>query len=158
MKKFFTKFQRPSNPSIKFDPEKSKTLGSEKDACDINKILDTYKRTGQLPSMTAGGSFVARNPQFGDFSNATDFTTVRYMLDEAERQFMSLPAHIRKRFDNNPQLLIEFLSNEENRSEAEKLGLIEKVKQVIEPLENASPVKDAAVSSGTAESGTVGTI
>ena len=124
--KFITKYSRPKSKSITFDPEKSLTIGSAKDECDINKILDTYKRTGVLPNSLTGNSFLSRNPMYGDFSDVTDYTSIRYKLDEAERQFMELPAHIRKRFDNDPQKLVEFIDDSGNYDEAVKLGLVEK--------------------------------
>lgn len=163
--KFRTKYSRPKSKSITFDPDKSLTIGSAKDECDINKILDTYKRTGMLPNSVSGNSFLARNPMYGDFSNATDFTTIRYKLDEAERQFMELPAHIRKRFDNDPQKLIEFIDGEGNYEEAVKLGLVEKRNQQIDtavkPTETARTEQSAVVEAGTAPAGAekaVGTI
>ena len=150
---FYTKYNRPRNPSIKFDPMNSRTIGSEKDSCDINLILETYKSTGKLPNTVANRSFMARNPMYGDFSNATDYTTVRYALDEANRMFMELPAKVRKRFDNDPQKLVAFLSDEANRDEAEELGLIEKtIKQIVPAVKPTEPARTEKSEGG--ESGT----
>lgn len=150
---FRTKYSRPKSKSITFDPSKSLTIGSAKDECDINLILDTYKKTGKLPNTVVGQSFMARNPMYGDFSGITDYTSIRYKLDEAERQFMELPAHIRKRFDNDPQKLVAFLSDERNREEAEELGLIEKtIKQIVpagKPVEETRNENSKVSDTGT---------
>lgn len=153
--KFRTKYSRPKSKSITFYPEKSLTIGSAKDECDINKILDTYKRTGMLPNSLSGNSFLARNPMYGDFSDVTDYTSIRYKLDEAERQFMELPAHIRKRFDNDPQKLVEFIDNPGNYEEAVKLGIVEKRNSQLinngeKPAEPARIDKSAVGEAGTA--------
>jgi len=52
---------------------------------------------------------------------------------------MELPAKMRARFHNDPQELLEFISNEENRAEAEKLGLVAK-KPETPPAPIAQPV------------------
>ena len=50
---------------------------------------------------------------------------------------MALPAHLRARFENDPAQLIDFLGDENNRSEAEKLGLLEvpKAESTVTPLD-----------------------
>jgi phage internal scaffolding protein len=59
----------------------------------------------------------------------------------AEDEFDALPAQIRARFENEPANLIDFLSNEQNRDEAEKLGLVnpsfsqEKAESTVTPLD-----------------------
>jgi phage internal scaffolding protein len=89
-----------------------------KDECDINNILRQFNITGQLPESTL-------SPKYGDFTGISDYKTALDRVMAADEEFMSLPANIRARFDNEPANLIEFLENEENRSEAEKLGLVE---------------------------------
>ena len=46
------------------------------------------------------------------------------MLSNARESFAMLPSSIRKRFDNDPGLLLAFLDDENNREEAFSLGLI----------------------------------
>ncbi|AXL15424.1 internal scaffolding protein [Microviridae sp.] len=46
--------------SISFDPEEGRTHQSFKDECDINRIVDTYARTGVIPHVQLG------QPQYGD--------------------------------------------------------------------------------------------
>ena len=89
-----------------------------KDECDINNILRQFNITGQLPDSTL-------SPKYGDFTGISDYKTALDRVISADEEFMNLPATLRARFDNDAFNLIEFLENDENRLEAEKLGLIE---------------------------------
>ena len=106
-----------------------------KDECDINNILRQFNITGLLPEAPL-------SPRYGDFTGIGDYHTALNQVIAAEDEFMSLPAAIRARFQNDPALLIDFLDNEENRQEAEKLGLVNpktvELPQVVEvPQEKA---------------------
>lgn len=90
-----------------------------KDECDINTILERFNITGLLPQSPL-------SPRYGDFSGIGDYHTALNRVIAAQDEFEALPAQIRARFDNDPAKLIEFLQNENNRSEAEELGLVEK--------------------------------
>ena len=46
---------------------------------------------------------------------------------------MELPAKVRARFDNDPQMFLEFVASEDNRQEAVELGLIKLAPPVAEP-------------------------
>lgn len=94
------------------------TKQAHKDECDINKLMSKYQQSGQLPAVNP---FPA---QFGDFSGVTDYHTALNQIDEAEKAFRDLPSAIRTRFENNPEELLSFIQNEENREEAEELGLV----------------------------------
>lgn len=84
---------------------------------DINNIVRNFGLTGQLPD-----NF--RTPSYGDFSEVTDYHTALNAVRASEEAFLSLPAALRERFANDPQHLLEFVSDSNNRPEAEKLGLI----------------------------------
>ncbi len=101
-----------------------------KDECDINNILRQFNITGQLPDMPL-------SPKYGDFTGISDYKTALDRVITADEEFMNLPATLRARFDNEPANLIEFLNNEENRLEAEKLGLV----QPKEDLASVPPVE-----------------
>lgn len=88
------------------------------DESDINNILRQFNITGQLPNAPI-------SPRYGDFTGISDYKTAMDRIIATEDEFMSLPGELRARFNNNPEELIEFLDNEENRAEAEKLGLVE---------------------------------
>jgi len=107
-----------------------------KDECDINNILRQFNITGQLPEQTL-------SPRYGDFTGIGDYHTALNQVIAAEDEFMSLPAQIRARFENDPAQLIEFLNQPENYDEAITLGLVDKkpavMPQVVElPQEKAA--------------------
>lgn len=85
--------------------------------CDINTIVRNFGLTGELP-----GNF--KEPQYGDFSGIFDYQSALNAVIAADESFMMLPADIRARFHHSPQALLEFVSREENRDEAIKLGLV----------------------------------
>ena len=101
-----------------------------KDETDINNILRQFKITGLLPEAPL-------SPRYGDFTGIVDYHTALNSVISAEDGFMTLPAELRARFGNDPAQLIDFLSNENNRSEAEKLGLLEtpKAESTVTPLD-----------------------
>jgi phage internal scaffolding protein len=106
-----------------------------KDECDINNILRQFNLTGVLPESPL-------SPRYGDFTGIGDYHTALNQVIAAEDGFMSLPANLRARFENDPAQLIEFLNNPENYNEAISLGLVEnkseETTQVVEtPQEKA---------------------
>jgi len=86
--------------------------------CDINNILKQFNVTGLLPQK-------AVSPRYGDFSGIMDYHSALNAVIDAEDEFMTLPADLRKRFDHDPAALVEFLADENNRDEAVKLGLVD---------------------------------
>lgn len=87
-----------------------------RDESDINNILRQFNITGQLPA-------AVQIPQYGDFTEVTDYHSALNLVQKADEAFMGLPAHIRARFDNDPGALLDFVNDEANRAEAEKLGI-----------------------------------
>lgn len=104
-----------------YNYEPSKTQQHFKDEHDINNIMKKYLKQGisynQLP-----------NPSgvYGDFSNVKDYQNSLQTIIDADQAFLTIPSNIRKRFDNDPQKLFEFLNDKKNLDEAISLGLIEK--------------------------------
>lgn len=130
MMEFFTKFNPPASPSVSFAGDPGFTDQSQKDSCDINKIIDRYRETGYLVDPMHPG---VRQPMFGDFSFCVDYQECLDLIERADAAFMTLPSKVRERFHNNPQEIFDFLNNEKNRAEAEELGLIEKSLKFSEP-------------------------
>lgn len=85
---------------------------------NINTLLKTWERTGQAEHLAAG------TPQYGDFSNVTDYQTAVNAVGDAHDSFMELPSHIRARFKNDPAQLLDFVHDSANQDEAIKLGLV----------------------------------
>lgn len=95
----------------------SRTQQSFRDECDINTIVRRFGLTGQMPTNL-------RMPEYGDYSGVVDFKTAMDAVGAAREGFERLPAEVRARFHNEPQELLEFLGNGDNREEAAKLGLV----------------------------------
>lgn len=102
------------------------TIQSAKPDSDINLIVKRMAKTGTMP-------ITARVPTQGDFSEQVrDYHTAMNMIRTAQQEFNKLPAKIRGRFENDPQQLMDYLSDPENTEESYKLGL--RVKPpVVEP-------------------------
>lgn len=109
----------------------SRTQQHFKDETDINNILRQFNITGQLPTK-------AMSPRYGDFSGIGDYHSALNQVIAAEGEFMTLPAQIRGRFNNDPQELIEFLNNPNNKDEAIKLGLVNKTEASAPIMESSS--------------------
>lgn len=86
---------------------------------DINYIAARFGLTGQLPQ-------VLQLPTYGDFTGIFDYQTALNVVNDAKQDFMTLPAKIRSRFNNNPQELLEFMDDDANTDEAIALGLATK--------------------------------
>lgn len=90
---------------------------SFKEECDINTICRRFGITGELPTNV-------RAPRYGDFTDVVDFQSALNAVREAGESFMLMPAHVRARFQNDPQQFLEFVENDSNRDEAVRLGLV----------------------------------
>lgn len=99
----------------------SLTKQSEAAACDINRIMAKYERTGVL-------SHVAENVGFyADVSNVPDYQAALAVVESAQGLFASIPAEIRARFDNDPAQFLHFVSDPANKPELVKLGFLKEV-------------------------------
>ena len=100
-----------------------------KDECDINVLVERFGVTGSMPVAPI-------EPSYGDFSGVGDYHTALNKIKAADEAFMALPAKIRAKFDHDPNALLNYLQNEENRDEAIQIGLIDG-KPVVEPVVSA---------------------
>ena len=99
------------------------------DECDINVLVERFGVTGSMPVAPI-------EPSYGDFSGVGDYHTALNKIKAADEAFMALPAKIRAKFDHDPNALLNYLQNEENRDEAIQIGLIDG-KPVVEPIVSA---------------------
>jgi phage internal scaffolding protein len=108
-----------------------------KDECDINVIVERFGVTGKFPVSPI-------EPSYGDFSGVSDYHDALNRIKASDAAFMALPAKIRAKFDHDPNALLQFLQNEENRDEAIQIGLIDG-QPVVEPIVSAveTPKPDA---------------
>lgn len=90
-----------------------------RDECDVNVIVDRYVKTGVMEHL------VDVPPHFADVSEIpTDLASAYDAVFAAESAFMSLPSDLRKSLGNDPAQLSVWLSDEKNRAEAVKYGLL----------------------------------
>jgi phage internal scaffolding protein len=95
----------------------SMTDGSLKDEVDTKNIVKKYKQTGMVSHVS--------NMQgtFSDVSAIPDYFTIMSKMKQAEEEFSHLPSQIRKKFDNDPAKMIDWLKDPKNDKEAVQLGL-----------------------------------
>lgn len=109
---------------------KTKTYFAKK--TNINNIVRRYGKTGMLSTGLGESGLV---PRF-EFNSGADYFSMMCKVAKAKSEFAALPALVRQRFSNNPQLCIDFISKLDNRdlsnemgklmSEANDLGLLDK--------------------------------
>lgn len=105
----------------------SRTKQSFKDISNINSIMAKYDRTGIVEH------FSRYNGSYGDFTSCNDYQESIAKVHEANEMFMTLPASLRKRFDNDAASFLEFVGNPHNREEARNLGLLKPVEKDVAP-------------------------
>jgi len=104
---FRTPFTPRVSVSIDFTKSKNHTRSEQAPATDINNIVKRFHKTGVI-------DWVANNePQFGDFTNI-NFEEIQNKVAQGKQLFESLPAHVRKEFNNNPSEFIEFIQTKDN--------------------------------------------
>jgi phage internal scaffolding protein len=142
MKKSMPFLRTPYNYDVDFASDESAltcedtslTQQHQKEDADINHIVARFGLTGELP-------FANRQPRYGDFTAVTDYHSAMNAVRSASEDFMSLPAELRARFNNDPAALIDFLASTDNRDEAIKLGLVN------------APIADSVSASATTDNG-----
>lgn len=120
----------PSTPLGPF--EETRTRQSEAAACNINNIMRRYEKTGVIPP-------AKRNAFYADVSTMGDYRTALHQVQSAQDYFMSLPAKLRSRFENDAAAFLDFVSDPANRDEMVELGLIESADDVPDDGGEAAP-------------------
>lgn len=125
----------PRKPVVIKFPKKTMTKQSFKDSCNINKIMEKYAKSGQMPAINA-------SDQKFEFASSISFTESMQIITDASQTFDGLPARMRQRFGNNPALFLEFVENPANRTEMGAMGLLSE--EATEALENEKKAAMAA--------------
>lgn len=105
------------DPGISFVGDPGMVDPSHKEETDVNWIIDRFHKTGVLPGVDVGSVFA-------DIADAPTYHDAMNIVARANEQFEALDARVRKRFSNDPAEFLAFCSDESNRPEMEKLGLI----------------------------------
>jgi len=109
-------FNPPPSHGIDFKDDPGLTDPSHREDCDINTILDRATKTGVMPGTN-------KQALYGDFADVPDYMAAQELILHADAQFAALDAKARKRFDNSPSKMLDFMSDPDNLDEAIKLGL-----------------------------------
>lgn len=120
-RKFWTRFDPPPPVKVTFT-KPSLTEQSHRNECNINAIVDRYKRTGIL-----GGIDQARDMFFGDFTEVGSFHDVQNIIAEAREKFFNLPSYVRESFGNDPARFLDALKDASQLGKLIDLGLVKKV-------------------------------
>lgn len=86
--------------------------------CDINEILNIYKKTGVITHI------MQQEPVYGDLPDDTDFQSSLAVIHSASTAFDSLPSVVRRYFNNDPSELLIALSDPAMRPQLEELGIL----------------------------------
>lgn len=128
---------------VKTDGRISRTQQQFKNECDVNQIMKKYRETGSIDFKLMRAEGV-----YADLSNVKGYMDSLQSAIDAREAFEAMPAYLRKRFDHDPNKLIQFVSDSKNYDEAVKLGLVEKkqpdpvVEQLKEVVKNTTPKKE----------------
>lgn len=99
-------------------------------AMDLNRIVKQTRVTGLPPS--------DRQPLFTRADFGMDYHEAQNKILNVKLRFNALPARLRAEFDNDPKLLIDFISKPENQDLAIAKGLLPP-----KPLSSAVRAKQA---------------
>ncbi|WNK13982.1 MAG: internal scaffolding protein [Microvirus sp.] len=105
-----------SNQFASRNDEPSKTVQSDAEDADINTIVRRFGLTGQLPQSL-------RLPEYGDYDLVSDYHSALLAIQDADAQFMSLPADVRSRFDNDAGRFFDYAADPSNIDGLRELGL-----------------------------------
>lgn len=100
---------------------KTKVQQNFKDDTNVNKIVQRFSQTGELPMGQQSAPLYLDHTQYGDFTEMLNKVT------HVKQAFDKLPAKIRAQFENQPAQMLQFVQNPLNNEEAIKMGLINNV-------------------------------
>lgn len=98
--------------------EISLTKQADLASSDVNTIMAQYEKTGMLSHV---------NQYQGNYINLGDAKSYHDNMNDvlaAQTAFASLPADIRARFGNDPAAFLDFVSDQKNKPELIKMGLV----------------------------------
>lgn len=88
------------------------------DECDINALMARYEKHGVWPYPETG-----REAVYYDFVGMPNLQEAMAQMMDAESAFMSLPAIVRKEFDNDALRFVEYAQDGSNLEQLRKWGL-----------------------------------
>lgn len=110
---------------VQLHPGPGRTKQSFADESNINIIMKRYEKTGMLDHLNRFDG------QYGDFIEAPDYHTAMNAIREAGELFMTIPAGVRAKFENDPAKFLAFVQDEKNHEEMVEMGLARQ--KLVEP-------------------------
>ncbi len=90
---------------------------SMREECDVNKIVERYVKTGLIDHLADG------IPQFVDVAELGDYRSVIEQVRAVELYFAGLPALVRRSFEDDARLFMDYLETNPSEEDLELLGL-----------------------------------
>jgi phage internal scaffolding protein len=115
--KFNTAYDHATHPGIDTG-EETMTVQYELENCDINNIMAKYEKTGIIEHCRD------HQGQYGDFSEIIDYQATLQLVQDAHDMFLTLPAKVRKKFDNDPGKFLQYADDPANLAEMREMGLV----------------------------------
>ena len=113
-----TDFYKTSGVRGDFDYfEPSLTRQEFAEECDINTIMARYEASGVISHVNRATPMYLDTTDYPDLQGAMD------QFREASLAFNALPASVRREFDNDPQLFVDFASDKANLPRMREWGL-----------------------------------
>ncbi|UDN67721.1 internal scaffolding protein [robinz microvirus RP_103] len=126
-----------SSDTVVYNTEPSLTRQEFAEECDINTLMKRY----DSHVIGGPGNLSAKEPLYFDFADLPqDLMGYLRFMDDAESSFMSLPAVVRKEFDNSAMEFIGFASDPSNLEQMRSWGLAPPAKPAEAPREDPSSV------------------
>ena len=125
-----------------FEPSLTRQEFAEE--CDINTIMARYEASGVISHVNRA------TPMYLDTTNYPDLQGAMDQFREASLAFNALPAAVRREFDNDPQLFVDFASDPANVQRMREWGLAapEKVPDAPVRVEVTNPAGPEPASTG----------
>lgn len=109
--------KRSDDNSIFIDVSETRTDQSFVKDCDIASIMAKFIKTGVIDHTNR------YQGDYSDFGDSQDYHASLNAVLAADDMFMSLPAEVRIKFDNNPGRFLDFVDDPKNMDEMVQMGL-----------------------------------
>lgn len=123
---------------LAFPRGKSLTQQNMQAETDINQIMRKYEKTGIITHVNQVGG------RYGEFHVVPDYQTALNRVKAAQTMFETLPARIRKEFENDAGAFLAFAENPENEEKMRELGLLPSDRTAATPSEGNSSAAEPA--------------
>lgn len=145
LRSFYTPRKRVYAPDYLVNPvtgemtvPPSMTEQSHLPQCDINNIIKSFSKSGQIAHINAN----AAKGVYADLPDTIDYQESLNLVMAAEASFATLPSKVRDRFGNDPASFLSFMSDPQNEQEARQLGLLNPKAPDPQPEPKTSPAPE----------------